>query len=265
MLTVIAIIGILAAIVAPSLSNWRKGDAIASGSRQMLDAVARARQLAISQRTTVFMVFVPTNFWNDPAWTGNPQRTPQDWQAVTNLADKQWVGYNYLALRSVGDQPGQGDPRYLSTWQVLPETTFIGPEKFQYPPGAAFPAPTNAPGPGAVPVYGFLQSTNLPFPRSDTRRDPTRGYVRLPYIAFNYLGQLTTVESDPEPLRTREEYIPVAHGRIAHSIDPATKLALLESPWVGEDSPSGVRTNTYQFIYVDPLTGRGHLIKRAVQ
>src|SRR5689334_13492974 len=64
LLTVIAIIGILAAIVSPTLIHLRKGDAMLAATRQMLDDCGRARQLAISQRTTVYMVFVPTNFWN---------------------------------------------------------------------------------------------------------------------------------------------------------------------------------------------------------
>jgi len=39
-------------------------DAMTAATRQMLDDVGRARQLAISQHTTVYMVFVPENFWN---------------------------------------------------------------------------------------------------------------------------------------------------------------------------------------------------------
>ena len=62
---VISILGILAALVVPALKNFGHSDATISASRQLLDDVARARQLAISQRTTVYMVFVPTNFWNE--------------------------------------------------------------------------------------------------------------------------------------------------------------------------------------------------------
>src|SRR4051812_4982181 len=65
LLTVIAIVGILAALLAPVLKNFSKPDVTVAATRQMLDDVARARQLAISQRSTVFMVFVPTNFWSD--------------------------------------------------------------------------------------------------------------------------------------------------------------------------------------------------------
>ena len=63
MLVVISILGIIAALTIPAIKNFGKSDINISASRQMLDGVARARQLAISQRTTVYMVFVPTNFW----------------------------------------------------------------------------------------------------------------------------------------------------------------------------------------------------------
>jgi prepilin-type N-terminal cleavage/methylation domain-containing protein len=78
LLTVIAIVGILVAMVAPVLSNFRRGDLTASATRQLIDDVARARQLAISHRTTVYMVFVPTNFWDDPGYRNNALLTLED-------------------------------------------------------------------------------------------------------------------------------------------------------------------------------------------
>ena len=66
LLVVISILGILAALTVPALKNFGKSNVNISASRQLLDGVARARQLAISQRTTVYMVFVPTNFWDNP-------------------------------------------------------------------------------------------------------------------------------------------------------------------------------------------------------
>src|SRR5579863_5795993 len=63
LLTVIAIVGILAALVAPVFIHFTKPDVTEAATRQMLDDVARARQLAITQRATVYMVFIPTNFW----------------------------------------------------------------------------------------------------------------------------------------------------------------------------------------------------------
>ena len=63
LLVVIAILGILAGLAVPALKNLGKSEANVSAARQLLDDVGRARQLALSQRTTVYMVFVPMNFW----------------------------------------------------------------------------------------------------------------------------------------------------------------------------------------------------------
>ena len=71
MLVVIAIIGIVAAISVPALKNFQKADASAAATRQLLDDVARARQFAISQRSTVYMVFVPRNFWDNGGYQPN--------------------------------------------------------------------------------------------------------------------------------------------------------------------------------------------------
>ena len=63
LLTVITIMGIIAALSVPTLRGLKPNAKVAA-TRQLLDAVGRARQLAISQRTTVYMVFLPTNFWS---------------------------------------------------------------------------------------------------------------------------------------------------------------------------------------------------------
>ena len=60
---VISILGILAAFVHSRPQNLGKSNANVGASRQLLDDVGRARQLAVSGHTTVYMVFMPTNFW----------------------------------------------------------------------------------------------------------------------------------------------------------------------------------------------------------
>jgi Tfp pilus assembly protein FimT len=81
---VISILGILAALTMPALKNFAKSDATISASRQLLDDVGRARQLAISQRTTVYMVFVPTNFWAPNWWDTKGQNPAPAWSTLTN-------------------------------------------------------------------------------------------------------------------------------------------------------------------------------------
>jgi prepilin-type N-terminal cleavage/methylation domain-containing protein len=254
LLTVIAIIGVLAAIALPTIKNF-KPDPAAVASRQLLDDLSRARQLAISQRTTVYMVFVPTNFWSDAAavakWRLN------DKVQATNLYDKQLIGYNFISLRSLGDQPGRPTARYLSSWRTLPEGAFIAMNKF---------LPRNVNNPVlniltnnllAFRVYGFNYTNAVPFPLEDTpgTGNPPR-WVNLPYLSFNYLGQLEYGQN---------ELIPISRGNIGFRRDPVTGTGVDQLPSVSE-SPLGNTTNSsYNVVSIEWLTGRAHLHRRAVQ
>ena len=179
LLVVISILGILAALTLPALKNFAKSDATLSASRQLLDDVAHARQLAISQRTTVYMVFVPMNFWgNDTNAFLATLTNAAEQTAAGNLCDKQLTGYTFVTLRTVGDQPGQGVPRYLAPWQNLPEGAFIATNKFNY--GQYYYIAQYDPN---VSIYGFVTNAPMPFPTADAPR------ILMPWIAFNYLGQ----------------------------------------------------------------------------
>src|SRR5215203_5272031 len=59
LIIVIAIMGLLAALTVPSLKNAQRSNALASTSQQLLDDVALARRIALKDRTTVMMVFMP--------------------------------------------------------------------------------------------------------------------------------------------------------------------------------------------------------------
>ena len=74
----------LAALAVPALKNFGRADAMTAATQQMLNDVARARQLAISQRTTVYMVFVPTNFWHGPERVGAKSSRPRPICATSN-------------------------------------------------------------------------------------------------------------------------------------------------------------------------------------
>jgi prepilin-type N-terminal cleavage/methylation domain-containing protein len=258
LLMVITIIALLAALAAPTIRNFRKGDATLASTHQLLDAVARARQLAISQRTTVYLGFVPKYFWTDPAYM-NPMLTQADKIAATNLADKQLTAYNFVSLRSVGDQPGQNTPRYLSAWQTLPESTLIAPEKFNLARSSSFLVMTNPPSSGGYTVYGFDVATNIPFPLETTvPYTTTDPYPALPYIAFDYLGRLVSGQ---------DEFIPVAQGGVSITRDQnrAPILGLPPNTVSVLESPPGNSTNTYNLIHIDWLTGRGRLEHQEVQ
>ena len=264
LLVVLAIMGIMAALAVPALKNFGHADAIIAADQQMLTDVARARQLAISQRTTVYMVFVPADFWGTMA-IGS--LTPAQQTALTNLCDMQLTGYTFIAYGALGDQPGQHQWHYLAPWQQLPDGTFITPQKFNLqasPPlytGPFFNIPAYNPG---VSIYGFPTNA-IPFPTVDSP------LLSLPCLAFNYLGQLTF---DGQTVANRHEYIPLARGIVAPVTDPVTKAyrfynpdSTIASPTVSENPP-GNSTNIhgiYNLIDIDPLTGRASLQEPKLQ
>jgi len=256
MLVVISILGLLAGLAVPAIKNLGKSNVTASASRQLLDAVGRARQLALTQRTTVYMVFIPTNFWSAPYL---PTTTVGN-VTLTNLADKQLTGYAFVTLRSVGDQPGQGTTNYWDGIQYLPQGDFIPQWKF-------FPRTVNTFFQDLVdnrtyniPGFSRMSLNSIPFPTANS----TNVAFGLPYIAFNYLGQLTTEQLAPAPSQ-QDEYIPLDQGTVSAAIIGSTKTYVLgafgettptESPAVTE-IPAGNSTNSsYNVIHIDWLTGR---------
>jgi prepilin-type N-terminal cleavage/methylation domain-containing protein len=275
MLTVIAIIGIIAALSVPVIKNFGQANVTVSASRQLLDDVGRARQLAMSDRTTVYMVFVPTNFWElpgsttlDSAWWTAVQQANQQ-AAVTNLLDKQLSGYTFLAYGALGDQPGRHAWHYLAPWQSLPDGTYIPLWKFYNPgitaPGYTFYDPANA-------NYSFsinpFSTNTFPFPTEGI----TNNWPILPYIAFNYLGQLCDYSGQmlsTADIARGQDYdqdfvgggvdIPLAQGSIISGKDPTTHIPLMGPPQVIEMPPGNSTNIQYNVIHIDPLTGRATL------
>ncbi len=252
LLTVIAIVGILAAIAVPNLGKF-KPNVMGAATRQMLDDVTRARQLAISQRTTVYMVFVPAGFWSQPAYN---LLSPDDQKKADTLLEKQLVAYNFVSLRSLGDQPGAPTARYLSQWKALPDGTYLVPQKFGLRvPAQTPPAVTNQLG-QIMPYVGFLYTTNVPFPRAESPRG-----IPLPYLAFNFMGQLVNDREQPTGMN---EYLPLALGSVGFSRDPETKIVKRVVPSVTE-TPRGNSTNAFNVVNIDWLTGRARLERLEVR
>lgn len=255
MLAVIAILGILAGLAVPALKDLGKSNSSLGASRQLLDDVGRARQLAMANRTTVYMVFIPTNFW------GNLTTAEKAMSATTNLIDKQLTGYTFVSLRSVGDQPGNPSRQYLAPWQSLPDGTFINAQKFSTPGtvinnSVSDPVfnswDSDYPHSDQNQMYAFT-NVALPFPTQ------TNNNFLLPCIAFNYLGQLT---SDGVNLAGHDEYIPLAKGNVSYAIDPVTRASQLTAVTASAitESPPGNSTGiSYNIIHIDALTGRAVL------
>ncbi len=276
LLVVLGIIALLAALAMPVLQNFKPNYA-ASATRQFLDDLARARQLAISQRTTVYMIFVPTNFWTDPTFMNNSAWFAAQAGRCTNLLDKQAIGYTYVSLHSLGDQPGRPTVRYLSPWRTLPEGAFISPLKFTrgnlQPPFTIY---TNNAGGPPVPAFTFVpfaysindgRGVTIPFPSEDALQPPynappSRKYVSVPYLAFDYMGRL--VSQNPN-YGNYDEIIPLAKGNVVFARGPNHK-GLAVSPTYNEQ-PAGNATNatTYNVIYIDRTTGRARAIQQEVR
>jgi prepilin-type N-terminal cleavage/methylation domain-containing protein len=271
LLVVISIIGILAAIAVPTMNAF-KPNVTASAAQQLLTDVGRARQLAISQRTTVYMVFVPTSFWTDPAYTSSSWPLAEATKG-SNLFDKQLIGYNYMSLRSLGDQPGQHRPKYLSSWKTLPEGSFIPLVKFGSPYQTNYVYTNNVSGPaGSVGIYtnfvGFNTNNSFPFPSEltppVTGSNPSR-WVTLPYLAFNYEGQLITLVKGQEQLALMNEIVPLAKGSVLVARDPVTKMARPVVASAQESPPGNSITNSFSLVNIDWLTGRGRIQRQEVK
>ena len=270
LLVVITIIGILAALVVPAVKNLGKNNVQISAGQQLLDDVGRARAMAIGYRTTVYMVFVPTNYWTAGNWGMSPYSTtwpttftPSQLNAVTNLLEKQLTGYTFLSYGALGDQPGQHAWHYLAPWQVLPANNFIASWKFlprNSPPMTVGSQPGNQ-----FTVYCFSATNAFPFP-TVSNIPPANSTLNLPFIAFNYLGQLTTNGTDPSLV---DEYIPLAQGSVAYTVDGTTKLPQLvpvSQNAITETPPGNSTTNTlFTLVHIDGLTGRSRLESQQVQ
>jgi hypothetical protein len=165
-------------------------------------------------------------------------------------------GYNFVAQGAMGDQPGQHAWHYLAPWQSLPDGSYIAVSKFTTPGTviSSIASPlyqqwnTDYPHPDGNNIYAFSNIVTVPFPTEAA----TNG-VSLPYIAFDYRGQLVS---------GRDEYIPLAHGNVSYGIIPSTKapqLTLVETNDITEMPPGNSTNIAYNLVHIYWLTGRGVL------
>ena len=237
LLVVVAIIGIVAALALPHLGGINKSNTMSNATRQLLDDVSLARQKAMANHTTVYMVFVPV-------WTNIPNTTN-----ANKLLAAQFTSYAFFSPRSVGDQPGRANARYLSNWKHLPDGVFIPPTKF-YNPTAPLLI-TNSYATKGFNVWPFHYANGLPFPSEDETNATT---FSLPYIAFNSAGQL---------LWPSNEFIPLARGSIFYARDTNGALSRANADVI--ETPPGNYTSNFNVINIDWLTGRAKIEKVDIQ
>jgi len=273
MLTVIAIIAIVAGLAVPLLKNYGKSNVNVTASRQLLDDIGRARQLAMANRTTVYMVFVPSNYWTLPdassMFSGSGLTTTQ-MLAGSNLLDKQFTGYISMSYGALGDQPGRHQWHYLSPWQSLPAGAYIPLFKFNNP---SYPQPFIFSDPVTAStwfnIYAFNYTNTFPFPTQDSVYTSPKTPPYLPYIAFNYLGQLSDYSGNLLSTSTSANRdqdfigggidIPLSQGSVMYYQDTGTKALQVGPPQVVEQPPGNTTNISYNVVHIDPITGRATL------
>ena len=233
LLVVLAIIGLLAAMTLPKLKGVRQGNALVAAGRQLVDDLALARARAISERTIVHMIFVPTNVSEI-----TPSGDVRNDRTLRRLQVGAYTTYALYAERSVGDQPGRHSSRYLTQWKTLPEGIFIAPWKFIEVPDRLNAPATNRP-------FAF---DKFPFPTSAGDK-PLEPFV--PHIAFDEQG--APIVRDRAGNRVIEdEYIPLARGSILYSRDPNGTLTEFDV----RESPRDNSIYNFHRVRLDGLTGR---------
>ncbi len=224
------IIGLLAVVSLPAIRGISKSNAMAAANRQLLDDIALARQYALSTRAPVYLLFSPPLDVLPPADQANLSSSLGTNQIELFLRGQQ-TAYALFAFRSVGDQPGQQNNRYLTPWRSLPEGVFI--------PASKFTTTVN----GVSPF--FKSPTAIPFP--STGLGSAR--VTVYRIAFDAQGALASQQ---------DEIIPLARGSVLFARDPSTGALAWSPADVLERPPNNSIVNS-NHIRIDWLTGRARV------
>ncbi len=232
LLIVIAIIGFLAAVALPSMKGISKSNVMVNATRQLTDDLAYARQLALKERTTVHVIFVPPGV---DLMTPNAA-SERDRRVWTNLLASPFSGYAMLAERTVGDQPGQAHRRYLTQWKTLPEGVLIAPGEFADWSGKDW-------------NDSLASGTNSPFKFGNLHFPTAEGFTqRVAHITFNSSGSL--VDENGNPKTNPDETIRLVRGSIFYQRNTDGTIAEFD-PRV----PAGEYDTTNQ-IRIAGLTGR---------
>ncbi len=250
MLVVIGIIGILAALALPSL-RMNKGNAMSAASRQLMDDLQLARLKAITSRTKVYVLFFPgaQSYLNLAGNPGANSYFTSDPSANALLAN-QYRAYALYTPQSLGDQPGRGNPRYLSEWKTLPDGTFF--------PSYIFTNLTYA-------TNIFLNVSNISFntyvgPPSapDIFAVPDLSspvFLALPYIAFNPDGG---VYNGGQTIRNRDIALWLASGSVFQLKDATGNTNLVQDAEMLETPPGSWQINS-NAVRINWLTGRSRI------
>ncbi len=252
LLVVVAIIGLLAGVSIPAIRALTQTNTTAAGHRQLLDDLAYARQLAVSGRRVVYVVWAPPTLraHADTIRAADPNLYParvkeRALRQLTNLVNGQYTAYALFTRRSVGDQPGREQPRYLTDWRQLPDGLLFDTNLF-VDLGAQWLTAANRTNASLRP----LPHAWFPFPTEDAPE------LRLPYVAFNPQGRMF-YEGGVEPVLAGEA-IPLVRGSVFYPRDGAGRYDWRAAP----DIALAQRGDTNRMeVRVDWLTGRARVFR----
>ena len=237
LILVISIIAALMVISIPAIKGISQSHTVQSASQQLIDDLALARQYAMNNRSVVHVVFAP------------PEMTTWTYNASPDLAKRLMAGiyssYALYAERTVGDQPGQPHPRYLTKWKSLPNGVFITTNEFAI---LAFKDWEKLNDPLGRP---FLRDTEATFPFPSLANWNNR--QQLPHIAFSPSGGLLIESDRGERQPPRDEIIELARGSVLAVRNEQT--GVLEY-FDARESPPNNSVDNYNRIRIDGLTGR---------
>ena len=257
LLVVIGIIALLTSISLPAMKGLGRSATQKGATRQLVEDLRYARQIALRNRSTVYVVFTPTNIWEIIKDVDREQLPPRKKDprllSLTNMLEKQFSGYAVMSMRSVGDQPGRSHPNYLTEWKRLPKGMLIAPYKFmawrkledEYDDGFLRDHPPLPP--------------LIPFPLADSSP------ARLPYIAFNSWGQLVKRDEFGKLVPAgRDEIIPLVEGSVFHERDRFGNYRPSRPDVVATGGFSDLAERWYHSrIRVNHLTGRARVVTDA--
>ena len=201
LLVVFTIIGLIAALSMPALKGFGQGNLVNNVVRQLTDDISLARSRAISDRCTVYVLFVSTNiYWERNQFQARLNGAAMELPAIerqrfiqnsrqlwTNLAQQQYTAYAVYASRTVGDQPSQQKPRYLTEWKSLPDGVMFHPYKMTNNVTKNYWMDEKT----RQRTAGFTNWIEAPLLQMNCHFPNAKGpEMSMPCIAFNHKGEL---------------------------------------------------------------------------
>jgi hypothetical protein len=186
----------------------------------------------------VHVVFVPPEIANQAVPGGLSKREETLWN---RLRGGPYTTYALYAERTLGDQPGKRNARYITDWRTLPEGVFIADYEYERLPAGPFDK--------EAPIDRPFRWKDFPFPTEQSKQQR-----ELPHIAFDQNGSLLQYKQSAKSVRVYEpEYIWMAKGSVLVARDGQNvSIDAREVPL------SNSRSN-YNRIRIDPISGRARL------